>query len=114
MARGWERFYRVVRRIPRGRVTTYGAVAACAGQPRHARQAGYAMAALAAGADEIPWHRVLGRRARDRATIAIQDPAAADLQRRLLEREGVVFDDDGCVDLGRFGWPKRGHPVVPP
>ncbi len=110
MSEGWQRFYRVVRRIPRGRVTTYGAVAAFAGLPRHARHVGYALAALAAGADKVPWHRVLGSRPGGRAAVTIRDPAASDLQRRLLEAEGVAFDEKGHVELDRFGWIRRTRP----
>ena len=104
MSEGWQRFYRVVRRVPRGRVTTYGAVAALAGLPRHARHVGYALHALVAGAEKVPWHRVLGSRPGGRAAVTIKDPSASDLQRRLLEAEGVVFDGKGLVELGRFGW----------
>jgi len=104
VSESWSRFYGVVRRIPRGRVTTYGAVAAHAGLPRHARHVGYALAALVAGAQDVPWHRVLGSRPGGRAAVNIKDPAGSDLQRRLLEAEGVEFDDQGLIALARFGW----------
>src|SRR5512138_1873849 len=104
---GWTEIYRVVRRVPRGRVTTYGAVALLAGKPRGARQVGYALAALRGAAHDVPWQRVLGARPRGHAAISILDPVGAAVQRRLLEEEGVVFDGRGRVDLARFGWPGR-------
>jgi len=56
----YQRFYRVVRRIPRGRVATYGQVAALSGLPHGARLAGYALSALRGTAHDVPWQRVLG------------------------------------------------------
>ena len=105
---GWATFYRVVARIPRGRVTTYGAVALLAGKPRAARQVGYALAALRGTRHHLPWQRVLGSRPRGLASIAILDPMGAAVQRALLEDEGVVVDDRGRVELARFGWPVSG------
>lgn len=107
---GWSAFYRIVRRIPRGRVATYGDVAAAAGKPRAARQVGYALAALRGTRHAIPWQRVLGARPRGMAAIAILDPVGAAVQRRLLEREGVRFDESGRIDLALFGWRRRGAP----
>jgi methylated-DNA-protein-cysteine methyltransferase-like protein len=101
---GWARWYRVVRRIPRGRVTTYGAVALRGGVPRAARQVGYALAALRGARHDVPWQRVLGARPRSTAAISILDPVGAAVQRKLLEDEGVIFDARGRVDLARFGW----------
>ncbi|WP_242395518.1 MGMT family protein [Anaeromyxobacter oryzisoli] len=105
---GWSAYYRVVRRIPRGRVATYGAVALLAGRPRAARQVGYALAALRGTRHDVPWQRVLGARPRERAAISILDPIGAAVQRELLEAEGVRFDPRGRVDLARFGW-ARAH-----
>jgi len=104
---GWDRYYRVIRRIPSGRVATYGDVALAAGKARAARQVGYALAALRGAAHDVPWQRVLGARPRGRAAISILDPVGSAVQRRLLEAEGVLFDGAGRVDLARFGWPRR-------
>ncbi len=104
---GWSVFYRVVRRIPRGRVATYGQIALLAGRPGAARQVGYALAALRGARHRIPWQRVLARRPRDRAAVSILDPMGAAVQRALLEAEGVRFDERGRVELGAFGWRPR-------
>jgi methylated-DNA-protein-cysteine methyltransferase-like protein len=101
---GWEAIYTVVRRIPRGRVSTYGAVAAFLGRPRGARQVGYALAALRGARHDVPWQRVLGARSRGRAAISILDPIGAAAQEDKLRKEGIRFDDRGMVDLARYGW----------
>lgn len=98
---GWSRFYAVVRRIPRGRVATYGQVAALAGRPGHARQAGYALHALGEHTT-VPWHRVVN--AQGRLSLARLGPEAGFEQRFRLEREGITFDARGRVPLARFGW----------
>jgi methylated-DNA-protein-cysteine methyltransferase-like protein len=107
----WDDFYRVVRQIPRGRVTTYGAVAAFGGHPRAARHVGYAMAALKdTGKNrDVPWQRVLGAAPRNRAKVTIKDPIGGAMQRALLEAEGVRFDALGRIDLGAFGWTGPGQ-----
>ena len=104
MTDSFERIRRVVMKIPRGRVMTYGDVAAAAGMPGAARTAGYAMRALGAG---IPWQRVLGRRNPHLAHITIRDPRSRAEQRRLLEREGIKFDARGGVALDTYGWRPR-------
>jgi len=105
----WTAFYRVVARIPRGKVATYGSVALIAGRPGYARHVGYALAALVGEKPRgLPWQRVLGSRPRMKAAVAIRDPIGAALQRVLLEEEGVEFDARARVDLERFGWlPRR-------
>lgn len=98
----YERFYAVVRRIPKGRVATYGQVAALAGLPRHSRHVGYALAALTG--DGVPWQRVIN----SKGEISGRDyPDAARGQRARLEDEGVEFDGRGRVDLKRYGWKPR-------
>jgi methylated-DNA-protein-cysteine methyltransferase related protein len=89
--------YDVVRQIPHGKVSSYGRVAQLAGLPGHARMVGYALHALRPGpASDVPWWRVLHAQGR------ISNPYQ--LQRALLEAEGVVFDARGYADLDRFLW----------
>ena len=102
--KGWARIHAVVRRIPRGRVATYGQVAALAGLAGHARQVGYALHALG-DEDGVPWQRVVNARG---AISPRAEPHAEAIQRQLLEREGVRFDARGRVDLERYGWRPRG------
>ena len=79
--------YAIVRRIPRGRVATYGQVATLAGLAGHARQVGYALSALPE-ASSVPWHRVVNARGE---VSRRSEPGCDDEQRELLEAEGVVF-----------------------
>ena len=99
----YQRIYAVVRRIPRGRIATYGQIAELAGLGGHARQVGYALHALTAG-DALPWHRVLNAQGR---VSPRAEPGGDRVQRALLEREGVRFDTAGRADLARFGWRPR-------
>jgi methylated-DNA-protein-cysteine methyltransferase-like protein len=98
----YERIYAVVRRIPRGRVCTYGGVAALAGNPGRARQVGYALHALPEHTS-VPWHRVINAQGR----ISLRRPGGDLEQRYRLEDEGVVFNVAGVVSLERFGWSGR-------
>jgi methylated-DNA-protein-cysteine methyltransferase-like protein len=100
----YEKIYEVVRRIPRGRVATYGQVAELAGLEGHARQAGYALHALPAKSN-VPWHRVINAR----GEISLRRGSdASELQRLLLLAEGVQFDDQGRISLALFRWKVRG------
>lgn len=90
-------FYEIVRRIPAGKVATYGQVARLAGMPRCARTVGYAMAACQD--PSIPCHRVVDRLG---GTKAAFDTYAPGTQRAMLEAEGVLFRPDGTVDLEKF------------
>jgi methylated-DNA-protein-cysteine methyltransferase-like protein len=94
----------VVRRIPRGRVATYGQVARLANLPGHARLVGYALAALD-DRSRVPWHRVVN--ARGRISLRRDEGPMAMLQRQLLETEGVVFDSWGAIRLDLFRWRPR-------
>lgn len=97
------KIWAVVRRIPKGRVATYGQIATLAGLDGHARQVGYAMAALPQGSD-VPWHRVVN------SFGEISPRSAGDsheLQRLLLESEGVEFNAKGTIDLRRYRWAPR-------
>jgi methylated-DNA-protein-cysteine methyltransferase-like protein len=98
-----QRIYRAVRRVPRGRVATYGQIAELAGLGGHARQVGYALHALPEDSD-VPWHRVIN--AQGRISLG-GDGLAGRVQRQLLEQEGVQFDARGRVSLERFRWRPR-------
>lgn len=101
VASGRAGIYTVVRRIPLGRVATYGQIAKLAGLPNGARQVGYALAALD-GTKDVPWHRVINAKGE---ISARSDPRGhEDLQRRLLESEGIDFDAAGRVSLARHRW----------
>jgi methylated-DNA-protein-cysteine methyltransferase-like protein len=95
------RILTVVRRVPYGRVATYGMVAELAGFPGHPRLAGYALR----HADEsVPWHRIVNARGE------ISPRAQSDsvhLQRKLLENEGIRFNESGRIDLDRYRWRPR-------
>jgi methylated-DNA-protein-cysteine methyltransferase related protein len=93
----WEPVYRLVKKIPRGRVTTYGEVARALRLAGGARAVGYALAATPSGRG-IPWHRVLGAGGK----IRVPERYAA-LQRKLLETEGVLTGGV-AIDLKRYGW----------
>jgi methylated-DNA-protein-cysteine methyltransferase-like protein len=99
----YGRIYKVIRKIPRGRVATYGQVAELAGIPGGARVAGAALK-TSKPADRLPWQRVIGKAGRLRGRIAIHDPVGAAIQRQLLEGEGVNVGETGLVALDRFGW----------
>ncbi len=103
----YRHIYAVVRRIPRGKVATYGQVAALAGIPGGGRVAGAAMKVSPSGLG-LPWHRVMGKRDRAHAGVNIHDPVGAGIQRAMLEKEGVEFGPRGRVSLARFGW-RRGR-----
>ncbi len=98
--------YRVVRRIPRGKVATYGQIAAILGQPRGARAVGMALGALRGEAiDTVPWQRVVGAAGR----CTHRDGFAAGIQQEMLEAEGVAFDRRGHLDFAQVRWkgPRR-------
>jgi methylated-DNA-protein-cysteine methyltransferase-like protein len=96
-----DRIYKVVSRIPRGRVATYGQIARLAGLHGQARLVGYAMHALPNGS-RVPWQRVVNAR----GEISLPGSSAT-RQRSLLESEGVRFDARGRIDLDRFLWQPR-------
>ena len=103
MHRTYRRIYEIVGRIPRGRVATYGQIAELAGLEGHARQVGYALFALPSSI-AIPWHRVINARG-EVSTRGGSD--SHELQRHLLEAEGIRFDEKGRCDLKKHRWQVR-------
>ncbi len=96
------RIYAVVRRIPRGRVATYGQVAALAGLPGHARQVGYALHRTPEG-EALPWHRVLNAQ----GAISLPPREGGDVQRAMLRAENIRLRPDGTIDLAQAQWRPR-------
>ncbi|MFO0115019.1 MAG: MGMT family protein, partial [Betaproteobacteria bacterium] len=90
--------YQLVRRIPKGEVATYGQLAKLIGKPRHARHVGNALANTPENM-KIPWHRVVNAQGRISLRRTNWQNGSDDLQRILLEAEGVVFDDSGKIRL---------------
>jgi len=95
----FEKIYNVVKSIPRGRVATYGQVAFLAGNPRWARVVGYALHNNP-DPDNIPCHRVVNREGKVATAFAF---GGGETQRQLLEKEGIVFEPDGHIDLAKYG-----------
>lgn len=102
-----ERVYKIVRRIPRGKVMTYGQIAYMLGEGYTPRTVGFVMH----GADEnsTPWHRVINSQGRC-STGRIVLPS--DKQQNMLEREGVRFDQSGRCDLESYLWQPRRRNVA--
>lgn len=106
-----NRVFGVVQQIPCGKVATYGQVARLIGAPRSARYVGYALRANpepGTDPDSIPCHRVVFKDGRMATGFAFGGP---DEQRKMLEAEGVAFDDEGCVCMDEHLW--NGHAISP-
>ncbi|MGN0543461.1 MAG: MGMT family protein [Acutalibacteraceae bacterium] len=96
----FEKIYSVVKKIPKGRVASYGTVAALAGNPRWSRVVGYALH-VNPEPGIIPCHRVVTRNGEVSKAFAF---GGENMQRQLLSEEGIEFLDDGRVDMARFAW----------
>ena len=96
----YSRIYAIIRMIPRGRVATYGQIAAIEGNST-ARMVGYALAALSGSDRAVPWQRVINRAG---AVSERSGGGGIAHQRRALEAEGVLFDATGHIDLDAAGW----------
>jgi methylated-DNA-protein-cysteine methyltransferase related protein len=92
-----QRVLEIVRVIPRGHVLTYGQVAALADTPRAARQVGRI---LYASGRTVPWQRVINHY----GGLSTYKVGSGELQRALLEKEGIIFKMDGTLDLKKYQW----------
>jgi methylated-DNA-protein-cysteine methyltransferase-like protein len=107
VSESYARIYAAVKRVPRGRVATYGQIAEIAGMPGAARLVGYALNATPKGR-RIPWQRVINAKGE---VSRRADPDDEIRQRRLLEAEGIRFDSRGRIPLERYRWKTRGLPA---
>jgi methylated-DNA-protein-cysteine methyltransferase related protein len=95
----FDRIYAIVRRVPKGRVVTYGQIARALGSPRAARTVGWAMRACPAN---VPWHRVVNARGQ----VSLRPTSGYHEQTARLKVEGVRFDRADRIDLLKYGWKK--------
>lgn len=105
----YDRIYAVVRQIPPGCVATYGQIADLAGLPGQARLVGYALYRVDGNSD-VPWHRVIN--AKGEISESPWRQGNDDLQRVLLEQEGIPFSTAGRVNLRDYRW--DGQAETPP
>ncbi len=89
---------RLIRSVPRGRVATYGQIAALAGNPRGARAVSWILHSAPPDAG-LPWHRIVGVAGK----ISLKGEGGI-IQRELLAAEGVDSDSRGRIDIKAFGW----------
>lgn len=96
----YDTVYENVKKIPKGKVATYGQIATMCGSPRASRAVGYALHANP-NPSSIPCHRVVNRHGRLAAAYAF---GGIDIQREKLENEGIEINDENMVDLQKFLW----------
>ncbi len=96
----FERIYEIVKQIPKGKVASYGRVAALAGNPAWSRVVGYALH-VNPDPDSIPCYRVVTKDGKLSEAFAF---GGINVQRELLEKDGVEFLADGRVDMDKFEW----------
>jgi methylated-DNA-protein-cysteine methyltransferase-like protein len=92
--------YEIIKRIPVGKVATYGQIARLAGLSGHARQVGYALHNLPSDSD-VPWQRVIN--SRGRLSFA-EESVAWHMQKSILESEGIQFSDNNTVSMSKYQW----------
>lgn len=95
----FEEVYEVLKTVPKGKVTTYGAIAFRLGRPRSSRAVGYALHANPRPG-EIPCHRVVNREGKLSTGFAF---GGINVQKSMLEQEGVKVDGEYTVDLSKYG-----------
>lgn len=96
-----EKVVKIIKKIPFGRVTTYGTVATLAGNPRRARQVGYILHTFTEKLN-LPWQRVINRNGY--LSIRGEQVDMKNLQKALLEQEGIEVSTDFMIDLSKYGW----------
>lgn len=99
-------FYSIIRKVPRGRVATYGQIAKLAGLPKHSRHVGVALRNLPEGS-RVPWHRIVNGKGEIATRLAnFARDCESEQYGRLLD-EGIEFEANGRISLRRFQWKPR-------
>ncbi|MFC1885992.1 MGMT family protein [Thermodesulfobacteriota bacterium] len=94
-----EKVKQLIKRVPKGKVTTYGQIAAFAGNPSGARQVVRVLHA-SSGKENLPWHRIVNRNGQ----ISLNPGNGYELQKQMLEKEGISFDHTDSIDFDQFLW----------
>jgi methylated-DNA-protein-cysteine methyltransferase-like protein len=94
-----QRVIEIIKNIPKGKVSTYGKIAALAGNSRAARQVSYILHS-SSRKENLPWYRVVN----GKGGVSLKPNHGCELQKKLLEKEGVKFNQDNCIDLKCFLW----------
>jgi len=94
-----QRVIDIIKSIPKGKVATYGQIAALAGNPRGARVVVRVLHS-SSGKENLPWHRVIN----SKGSISLKPGTGYEVQKALLKKEGIVFKEDDTIDLKRFLW----------
>ena len=102
-----ERVIDAVKKIPKGKVMSYGQVAAAAGKPNGAREVGRILSSIDVKPNRIPWWRVLN----NKGVISIKGnwTATKELQKKLLEKDGIIVSDDYKLDIKEYGYLKTSN-----
>lgn len=101
----FEKVYEVVRQIPKGKVATYGQIAKIIGEPRKAKIVGWALHSNPYK-ETVPCHRVVNRNGELSGSFAF---GGMEVQRKLLEEEGIIFDENGRINLQKYLWKANGY-----
>lgn len=95
----YQRVVDIIKKVPYGKVATYGQIAAYAGNPRAARQVSYILHS-SSGKENLPWHRVIN----SKGGISLRPRHGYELQKQLLKKEGIKFTKNDTIDLKKFLW----------
>ncbi len=94
-----QKVKKIIQKIPKGKVTTYGQIAALAGDPRATRQVVWILNS-SSQKDKLPWHRVVNRKGR----ISLKPNYGYEIQKMLLQKEGIKFNKNDIIDFDLYLW----------
>lgn len=94
-----QRIKEIIKGIPKGKVATYGQIAAFAGNPRASRLVVWTLNS-SSQMEKLPWHRVINSKGR----ISLKPGQGYEIQKMLLQKEGIKFEEDDSIDLKKYLW----------